>query len=326
MKHGWKEFRYRLEYLGLALLAGLIPRLPRRACVWLGKTAGALAYRLDARGRAVALANLEAAFGQHYSDPERRAIARASYQIFVRTMIDLFWAPRLTRENIGRWAVVEGEEETLGKLEKGGPGAMVVSAHFGNFEWGHLAIAFRGYQGALIAEDFKNARITPLFQKLRAQAGNVMLAQKFALVRILKNIKRGSTSGVLVDLTVSPKQPGAIVEAFGLKMRVTLLHALMAHRAGAPIMPYLAFPKDDGTCVVRLLPRIPVEEGATPEATAQRCWNAFEPHIREHPHLWLWAYKHWRFRPRAGGEKYPFYANPSTAFEKELATVKKNPA
>ncbi len=313
---GWKRWRYRLEYLGLRLLAGVVPRLPRRSCARLGKSLGTLAFYVDGRGRAVALANLEAAFGERYSARERAAIARASYQTFVRTMLDLFWAPRLTRENIARYAPVEGEEESFGQLAPGGSGPMVVSAHFGNFEWGHLAIAFRGYSGSLVAENFKNPRLTTLFQKLRGQAGNEMLPQEFALLRILRNLKRGRTSGVLVDLTVPLPQAGAIVNAFGLKMRVTLLHAVMAHRVGAPLIPYLSYPREDGTCVVRLLPR--VARAATPQETAQACWNVIEPAIREQPHLWLWAYKHWRFRPGEGGERYPFYANTSDHFDREL--------
>ncbi len=312
----WKKFRYRLEYLGLRLLAAVIPRLPRRACAWLGETLGSLAYRCDRGGRAVALANLEAAFGDRYSPAERAEIAQRSYRTFVRTMLDLFWAPRLTRENIGRYVEIEGEAESFGRLAPGGVGAMVVSAHFGNFEWGHLALAFRGYSGSLVAENFKNPRLTAIFQRLRGQAGNEMLPQEYALLRILKNLKRGRTSGVLVDLTVPAGQTGAVVEAFGLKMRVTLLHAAMAHRIGAPVMPYLGYPRPDGSCRLRLLPRI--EPRATPQETAQACWDAIEPAIREEPHLWLWAYKHWRYRPARDGERYPFYANTSSRFQREI--------
>ena len=48
----WKRFRYRREAWACLLLEWGIPRLSRRACVALGRTLGALAYRLDARGRA----------------------------------------------------------------------------------------------------------------------------------------------------------------------------------------------------------------------------------------------------------------------------------
>ena len=94
----WKEFRYRLEELGCRLLMRGLPRLSRRGCLRLANGLGALAYLLDARGRGVALSNLECVFGDRYTPAQRRAIARASYQNFLRTMLDLFWARNLRSE------------------------------------------------------------------------------------------------------------------------------------------------------------------------------------------------------------------------------------
>jgi len=59
----WKEFRYRLEWVALAVVAKLIPLLSRKACYRLGQTIGSLAARFDQRNHRVALSNLEAAFG-----------------------------------------------------------------------------------------------------------------------------------------------------------------------------------------------------------------------------------------------------------------------
>ena len=37
--------------------------------------------------------------------------------------------------------------------------------------------------------------------------------------------------------------------------------------------------------------------GASAADVTQLCWNVLEPSIHEQPECWLWAYKHWRFRP-----------------------------
>ena len=51
----------------------------------------------------------------------------------------------------------------------------------------------------------------------------------------------------------------------------------------------------------------------------QACWDFFEPFIRARPELWLWNYKHWRYRPReAPPDGYPFYAHWSDRFEEVL--------
>ena len=67
----WKPFRHRLEARACRLLAWAIPRLSRRRCVKLGWVLGDLAFRLDARGRAVAFANLECVFGDRYTAAQR---------------------------------------------------------------------------------------------------------------------------------------------------------------------------------------------------------------------------------------------------------------
>ena len=104
----WKRLRYRFEEFACQAVAHLIPRLSRRACVRVADCLGGLAFAIDRRGRTVALANLECALGPKFTAGERREIARKSYRNFVRTMLDLFWAARVTRENFAESFRVEG--------------------------------------------------------------------------------------------------------------------------------------------------------------------------------------------------------------------------
>ena len=83
--------------------AKIIPLLSRKACYRLALFTGALAATVDRAGRRVALSNLQVAFGDELSPGRRNEIVRESYQHFARTMIDLFWSPRLTRENYSRY-------------------------------------------------------------------------------------------------------------------------------------------------------------------------------------------------------------------------------
>jgi lauroyl/myristoyl acyltransferase len=67
---------------------------------------------------------------------------------------------------------------------------------------------------------------------------------------------------------------------------------------------------------VRYLPALPVTSSSTVEEIAQACWDALEPGLRAYPDLWLWSYKHWRYKPvGAAGERYPFYANTHEEFQ-----------
>lgn len=321
----WKQYRYRLERLGVELLAWGIPRLSRRACVGLGNALGEIAYRVDGRGRAVALANLEGAFGGGFSQDQRVALARASYRNFLRTMLDLFWSANLTPENWRTWLEPVGFEALKERLEREQRGAVFVCIHQGNWEWASLTFGFLGLPTTIVAEHFKNPGLTTTFNTLRERTGHKIIAQDNSLLRMLKIVKRRGSTGLLIDLNLRPTQAATIIEAFGpdgLKMCVPVLHAVLAQRANALLVPVETQPREDGTCLVIAHPGLELPPNATLQEIAQRCWDACEPFVRARPGEWLWPYKHFRYRPADAPRGYPAYANPSGKFDKLLRTLR----
>ena len=312
----WKSLRHRLEALGCRALAWGLPRLSRRRAVALGNALGEVAWRLDARGRAVALGNLECAYGTRYSPQVRREIARASYRNFLRTMLDLFWAQRLTQENWRDFLHVEGFEEVRAQLAREKRGTVFLCVHQGNWEWASLVCGFLGFGNAVVAENFKNPRLTAIFRGLRQHSGQTIIAQENSLLRMLRAVKRGGATGMLIDLNLRPTQAATVIEGFGMKMCVPILHAVLAQRAGALLVPVVTEPRADGTVRIVAHPGVAFPEGASVQEIAQRCWDVFEPILRARPDLWLWPYKHFRYKPRDAAHPYPAYANESGKFEK----------
>lgn len=310
----WKSFRHRLEARACRWLASGIPRLSRRRCVKLGWVLGDLAYFLDARGRAVARANLECAFADRYPPVQRRAIARASYRNFARTMLDLFWAQRLTAESWGEWLRPEGFDTLRERLEREQRGAIFLGVHQGNWEWASLVCGWLGFSNVVVVENFKNPRLTDLFRALREHSGQTIIAQENSLLRMVKTVKRGGTTGMLCDLNLRPTQAATVIAGFGLEMCVPLLHAVLADRAGALLVPVVTEPCNDGTVRIVARPAVEFPPGASVREIAQRCWAVFEPCIRARPDLYLWPYKHFRYRPAEATRPYPAYAHVSGAF------------
>ena len=314
----WKRFRHRLEESGCRLLMWAVPKLSRRTCMRLAHGLGALAYLVDARGRSVALSNLECVFGDRLSPVQRAAMARASYRNFLRTMLDLFWARNLTPENYRTWMEPEGFDELHARLEREQRGAVFFCVHQGNWEWASLVFGFLGLPTTIVAENFKNPLLTTLFSQAREGTGHRIIAQENSLLRMLKIVKRRGATGMLIDLNLRPSQAATVIDGFGLKMCVPLLHAVLAQRANALLVPVETRPQPDGTCRVIAHPGVEWPEGATLQQIAQRCWDAFEPIVRARPELWLWPYKHFRYRPHTASRPYPAYANESAKFEKLL--------
>ncbi|MDD5350587.1 MAG: lysophospholipid acyltransferase family protein [Chthoniobacteraceae bacterium] len=316
----WKALRHRVEWLACAALAWAIPRLSRRLCVAIAYGLGGLAYYVDARGRRVALANLACVFPEK-PEAERRRIAKLSYQNFARTMLDLFWSRRLTRENWRRYIEVEVDEEGF-RREAREHGAVSMCIHWGNFEWSSHAVGFLEVPTLIVAEPFKNPLLSAIFNGAREVSGHTIIPQENSMIRLLKVVKRHGAAGMLVDLTLNPDQASVPITAFGRKMCVSILHAVLSQRGGARMFPVDGIPLPDGRCRIVINPALPIPAGASVLEIAQACWDFYESRIRERPELYLWAYKHWRYRPRdAAPEDYPFYANVSSKFEKLLTAT-----
>jgi lauroyl/myristoyl acyltransferase len=314
MRRLWKKLRYRLEWIGLLAAAKLVPLLSRKACFRLALALGALMSILDRQGQKVALANLGAAFGDQVSILQRRKIVRESFEHFARTMLDLLWSTRLTRENFSRYIELENFDELV---RSAGPERSVLVAcyHYSNFEWLSLACGFLDFAGTIISQEFKNSLLDPIFKEIREQSGHELIPRERGIVRLYKTLRRKGRTALLVDLTVPPTQGAVAIECFGLKTSVTSAHAWLHKQTGAPIVPAHCEPLPDGRYRLIFHPKIDNTVGMTEQQIAQTCWNSFEPYVRKNPAPWLWMYKHWRYKPPPAARPYPFYAQHWRRFD-----------
>jgi KDO2-lipid IV(A) lauroyltransferase len=320
----WKKIRYRLEWLALKAAERVVPLLSRKACYRLAQVAGALAATLDRSGRRVALSNLEVAFGDEIPMERRAEIVRESYQHFARTMLDLFWSPRLTSQNVSQYVELENMEFWREELKPGRP-VIFGCYHYSNFEWMSHVVGFSGVLSAIIAQEFKNPLLDPIFVRLRETAGHRVVAREGAVLHLYKALRRKGRVAILVDLTIPAQLPTVVINCFGLKTSVTFAHAWLHQSTGATIINAHCEPLPGGRYRVVFHPRVEIPAGASVHQIAQACWDQFEPYVRKNPAPWLWMYKHWRYRPLAADPaKYPFYANISPYFERRLEENAKN--
>jgi Kdo2-lipid IVA lauroyltransferase/acyltransferase len=312
-----KKIRYRVEWLALVLLAKLVPLFSRKNCYRLGQFLGVCVSRCDFRGRRIALSNLEAALGNELSSSRRAQVTRESYQHFVRTMLDLFWVPRLTSENFNQWLEVIGLDEILASVEPG-RGIIFTTFHYGNFEWTAQILGLRKLPGLTLAQELKNPLLEPIFAQLRKHSGNELAPRERGIVRLYKALKRGQHVAVLTDLTLKPWDPCVAINCFGMKKCVTYAHAWLHLRTGAPIVPAYCQPLADGRYRVYAYPKLQFPKGTSIIEITQQCWDRIEPLVRENPSPWVWMYKHWRYKLAGSAKPYPFYAEPGPKFEARL--------
>ena len=319
MSKSWKEYRYQWEVLGCRLLAGAIPLLSRQGCIALGQILGTLGYWFDFRGRPVALANIALALGHRLTEEQQRLTVRMSYQNFAGTMLSLFWSPRITAANAHEFIEPVGFEAAIERARAEERGIVFVCAHQGNWEWASIAFSMVGGRANIVAEDFKNKALTELFCTLRGRGEHTIVAQDKSMLKLLRAVLRGETAALLGDLNLEPCGAAVVIRAFeregvALEVCATRMHAVLAKRGRALLVPALTFPLPGGRWRVVAQPAIEAE-AISDRTLAQQTWEVFERNIVERPDLWLWAYKHFKFRPAAALRPYPFYSGPHPAYE-----------
>lgn len=290
--------------------------------------------RLDTRGRRLGLENLRVAIeqgGLELGERSPREVLLACYQNFARGFLDLFWFSRLTPEQVHRWVEIEDEQQ-IRQMLRSDRGAIFLTSHYGIFEWSSLIIGWRGLKLDIIAQDFKNSALTRIVRRAREHTGHRVLSRDGAMLKLLRSVKRGGNIALLPDLTVPPQGAATVVNVFGVPACMTAAHVEIARRCDALMLVAVCEPIEDGRARLRVLDVISAADHAdVPNQQAfltQLVWDRFEAAIRQRPELWLWMYRHWRYRPLSGAEpeqteqepdirplKFPKYATELAAFD-----------
>ena len=151
------DLRYRLEYLGLRILIGIVRLFP----VDFGGSISAKCWRfLGARNRRHkrALANLERAFPDKTPE-ERQRIALAAWENLGRVMVETMNIDRILKEP-DRLHVTNGHWITRYR-EKMGP-VLIVTMHMGNWELGMWPVTLAGVRPAGVYRQVKNPMSTAI--------------------------------------------------------------------------------------------------------------------------------------------------------------------
>ena len=313
-KTGWRRrLRYRLETGLLRSALWGVPKLSRSMVHRSASVLATVAYWFDRRGRRTSAANLNVVF-PGLSPSERRKIALQSYRSLGTGVFELFWAHNLNKENHRKYATIEFEDDEKAAREALNSGCIVITPHYGNFEWMAYVMGLAGHNAVIIAEDFKNPAITPLFTAARSGSGNEFIPQDRAMVRLYRHLRGGGTVALLADLRVSPEAPSTIIRCFELQTSVTVLPAYLARKLNRPILPCLCVPAPGRRYTLKVFEPRQFDETHSIEEISQYCWDVFEPHILENPEHWIWMYKHWRYLPKNPDRPYPEYAKENKHF------------
>lgn len=281
-----------MEAAGLRLLFFCLRSLPlERASALGGLLLRAIgpwlpAHRVAERNLARALPELDAA--------ERKKVLAGMWDNLGRSAGELPHLDALLNDR-SRIEVVD-PGHVVARLRDDGKGALLLSAHFGNWELGAVAAARGGLEQVSFYRPANNPLADEVVQELRRPLAPRGLLPKGAqgARAALQLLRDGVHVGMLVD---QKENDGIAVPFFGRPAMTTSAPALLASRLGLPIalgmverLPGVRF----RITVTELEPVTGGPPAADIAATMERVNRVFEDHIRRRPDLWLWAHRRWK--------------------------------
>jgi len=289
-----------LAWIALILCSLIIKIIPERCIYGFSRHIAYLGYMLVGKQRKVALDSLSMAFGKEKSPQEIEQIARDCFSYMSQSaaeMLSLLKRPQFARDNVE----IEGRQHLDNALSKG-KGAILVSAHFGNFPILMTHLAMTGYKISAIMRPMRDARTEKFFTKGREKLGLKIIhsqPRNVCVMNTIKTLRNNELIFILLDQNFGTA--GVFVDFFGRKAATATGPVVLARRSGAALLPCFIIRQQGSRHKIIFEPEFKQVEAATVQETiilnVQGLTNIIELYIRKYPAEWGWIHRRWKSKP-----------------------------
>jgi Kdo2-lipid IVA lauroyltransferase/acyltransferase len=290
-------------YTIIRLFAAFLRALPYAMACRVGDGIAWMVRKVDRRHRLVAKDNLQHAFPGRYSDAELDGVVANVYRHFCRMMVEMIHLDR--RIHITNWrsyleyASPADSERTVRTFLCGRP-VLLVTPHFGNWEFSSYVMGILGFKMFAIARPLDNPYLDAWMRRWREATGQKMIAKKGEYEKIEGVLKAGNVLGTLGDQDAGAR--GLFVNFFNRPASTHKAVALLAIEYNVPLLVV-------GCARVGepMRYRIYVEDLIDPadfavkadavRAITDRFTQALERLVRRHPEQYFWLHRRWKHQP-----------------------------
>lgn len=287
------------DYVLLGTVFVLARPLPFRWLQRVGRVLGLACWTVMPFRRSVVLENLRAAFGDQLDERGIHALARRFYAQLGTTLLEFCGYWRLKPDQIRDLVEIEGIEHLETALA-GDRGALMVSAHFGNWELFGAWLATFGRPVRFLVKSQSNARVDRLQNELRARAGVGIIRSGPSIKAMLRTLREGGIIGLLGDQDGG--RGGLFLDFMGRKASVFRGTAQLAWRLNCPVITGFLVRQPDGRHRGILHPPIDVDpdwdEKTAVESITRIHTERLDAMVRQHPDHYFWVHRRWKTRPQ----------------------------
>lgn len=292
----------RIDRLAVHAIAGLYKLsrcMPLSTWLGLGRGIGIMLYLLARKHRRIAAANLRFAFGRDLPKERINQLVKNNFKQFGMMGVELLklqLPPAELAAYVDETIKVEGEEHLLAAREKS-RSVILLGAHFGNWELGHLYYARHFNRLNFIVRRFDNPLLEIIRCRYNAEHGVNILYKENGLREAIPRLKQGEDLAILVDQNANRRE-GLSADFFGHQTTSLHIAPSLAQKYRLPLVPmFTVREKDCRRHRLVFLPEIPIEYGEKKEdieILTRRQNERIEEIITRFPDHWLWFHRKWK--------------------------------
>lgn len=276
----------------------LITLLPLRVLYVLSDALFPLVYHVVRYRRKVVRKNLTNSFPEK-SKREILKIERRFYHYFCDVFIEAMYRINMSPKEVGSRITFENLE-IIDKIYAGNKSAMLMMAHYGNWEWVSAMSLHLPKESPLygVYKQLSNAEFDAMTYRLRLKynMGNIEMRDLFkTMLRMGKAGEKGIFA--MVSDQCPPKDSTRFKMMFLNQPTAVIVGTeVLARKFDYPVLILSITRPKRGYyhCKVELLSENPQTE---PEfSISEKYMHHLETDINQHPELWLWTHKRWKHK------------------------------
>jgi KDO2-lipid IV(A) lauroyltransferase len=302
------SFKVRLSVFCAWLLSQWVQVVPERLAYWIADRCGDIVYVLFPTYRRNVGSNIVQVLGAGASHEQVGRTVRWVFRNAARNFVDLLQVPHVSVERLR--ASVDVSEESWRQLDQvvaAGRGGIIVTAHFGAFDYVGQIFWANGYPlTSLVTRTVPEFIYTGVTYLRESRGTRLEQVTPGGLRRVLAALKRGELVGILADRDFF--QNGWPVTFFGKETTLPPGPVRIARDTGAPIVASFNRRLKHGHQLV-VTPPFHVERTRDADRdihnALQRLAAMFERAIRETPDQWVIFQRVWPERPAQSVRVFP---------------------
>jgi KDO2-lipid IV(A) lauroyltransferase len=240
--------------------------------------------------------NLKIAFPENDIHTNKKLAFRI-YLSFAVTLVEILYLPYMKKQELVN-AVECSNTELIIQKHKDGKGVILLSSHFGNWEFGAISIGIQTQLPfSVIVKPLRNPLVYEWMNKARTKFGNEVVPLGISIRKTYQTLKEKKIVAMVADQR-GPAE-GVRVDFFGKKVSVYTGPAALAIKTGAPLICGIAVRNKDYNYKMVLVEisqqNLPDSDEEKILEISRRYTSYLEKIIRDNPEQWLWMHNRWKY-------------------------------